>query len=188
MYASAFDQFDSRTHIVVRTANPAAAIAEIERVVKQIDPDVPVFNPETMSAHVSESLWQQRMAATWIGVFSLMALILAAIGLYGVIAQSVAQRTREVGIRVALGAAPGSVARLVLREGMTLALAGMALGVPATFAVSRIVDRYLEGIRGIDSTAFLATASLLAVVMLLACWMPARRASRIDPIEALRCE
>lgn len=101
-----------------------------------------------MAAHTADSLWQQRTAASWIGAFSLMALILAAVGLYGVIAQSVAQSTRELGIRMGLGATPASVSRLVLREGMALALVGAALGVPAAVASERIMRRMLEGIGG----------------------------------------
>jgi macrolide transport system ATP-binding/permease protein len=188
MYVPALADFDSRTHIVVRTANPTRAIADIQRVVREIDKDVPVFNPETMTAHAAESLWQQRTAASWISVFSLLALILAAIGLYGVIAQSVAQRTREVGIRMALGAAPASVSRLVMREGMTLALAGMAVGIPATVAISRAIRGLLVGIGGTNLLTLLCVAVVLTLVMLLACWIPARRAANVDPIEALRCE
>jgi len=189
MYLSALSEYDSRTHIVVRTASdPSSTLAEIERVVREIDKDVPVFHPETMSQHAADSLWQQRMAASWISVFSLMALVLAAIGLYGVIAQSVAQRTREVGIRIALGAAPASVSRLVIREGMTLALAGMMLGIPTSLALGRAMARFLAGIGGTTPSTMAGVAILLAAVMLLACWIPARRAARVDPIDALRCE
>jgi hypothetical protein len=116
MYVPLLAEYDSRTHIVVRTASdPASVIAEIDHVARNIDPDVPIYDLETMAEHTAESLWQQRTAAGWIGAFSLIAVILAGVGLYAVIAQSVAQRTREVGIRMALGAAPGSVSRLVIR-------------------------------------------------------------------------
>jgi putative ABC transport system permease protein len=189
MYAPALTDYDSRSHIVVRTASdPATVIAEIERVARSIDKDVPIYRPETMAAHTADSLWQQRTAASWIGAFSLMALLLAAVGLYGVIAQSVAQRTRELGIRMALGAAPASVSRLVLREGMALALAGTALGVPAAVASERIMRRMLEGIGGADLVTLLSVGFLLALVTLAACWIPARRAGRVDPLVALRYE
>jgi ABC-type antimicrobial peptide transport system permease subunit len=133
-------------------------------------------------------LWQQRTAASWIGAFSLLALMLAAVGLYGVIAQSVAQRTRELGIRMALGAAPKSVARLVLREGMTLAVMGTALGVPAALAAERMMRRMMEGIGGTDISILIGVGVLLSVVTLAACWIPARRAARVDPLVALRYE
>ncbi len=189
MYAPALTDYDSRSHIVVRTASdPANVIAEIERVARSIDKDVPIYRPETMAAHTADSLWQQRTAASWIGAFSVMALLLAAVGLYGVIAQSVAQRTRELGIRMALGAAPASVSRLVLREGMTLALLGTAVGVPSAVASERIMRRMLEGIGGADLVTLLSVGFLLALVTLAACWIPARRAGRVDPLVALRYE
>jgi putative ABC transport system permease protein len=189
MYSPVFSDYDSRTHIVVRTASdPVGVLAEVESMARSIDKDVPIYRPETMAVHTSESLWQQRTAASWIGAFSLMALFLAAVGLYGVIAQSVAQRTRELGIRMALGSAPASVSRLVIREGMTLALVGTALGLPAALASQRIMRRLLAGINGADLPIFLSIAVALALVMLAASWIPARRAARVDPLVALRYE
>jgi predicted permease len=189
MYVPVLSEYDSRARIVVRTkSDPANVLAGIERVARNIDKDVPIYHPETMAAHTADSLWQQRTAATWIGAFSLLALILAAVGLYGVIAQSVAQRTRELGIRMALGAAPASVSRLVLREGMTLAVAGTALGVPAALAAVRVMRRMVEGIGGTDLAILASVGVLLGVVTLAACWIPARRAARVDPVVALRYE
>jgi predicted permease len=189
MYVPVLSEYDSRTSIVVRTkSDPANVLADIERVARSVDKDVPIYHPETMAAHTADSLWQQRTAATWIGAFSIMALLLAAVGLYGVIAQSVAQRTRELGIRMALGAAPASVSRLVLREGMTLAVTGTALGVPAALAAVRGMRRMVEGIGGTDAAILAMVGVLLGVVTLAACWIPARRAARVDPLVALRYE
>jgi predicted permease len=189
MYAPALADYDGRSHIVVRTkSEPASVLADIERVARSVNQDVPIYRFETMDGHTADSLWQQRTAASWIGAFSLLALILAAVGLYGVIAQSVAQRTRELGIRMALGAAPKSVSRLVLREGMTLALTGTALGVPAALASERIMRRMLQGIGGTDLAILACVGALLAAVTLAACWIPARRAARVDPLVALRYE
>jgi putative ABC transport system permease protein len=189
MYSPVLSDYDSRTHIVVRTASdPAGILADIERVARSIDKDVPIYRPETMAVHTAESLWQQRTAASWIGAFSLLALILAAVGLYGVIAQSVAQRTRELGIRMALGAAPRSVSRLVIREGMALALIGTLIGLPTALASERIMSRLLAGIGGADVPMLIAIGIVLAIVMLAASWIPARRAARVDPLVALRYE
>jgi predicted permease len=189
MYVPALTDYESRTHIVVRTASdPAALLADIERVARSVDKDVPLYRPETMAVHTAESLWQQRTAASWIGAFSLLALILAAVGLYGVIAQSVAQRTRELGIRMALGAAPRSVSRLVIREGMTLALIGTSIGLPSALVSEGIIRRLLAGIGGTDVPMLLAIGMVLAIVMLAASWIPARRAAKVDPLVALRYE
>lgn len=189
LYAPVLSEYDSRTHIVVRTASVAGAseiLADVERVVRNIDKDVPIYHPETMEGHTADSLWQQRTAASWIGAFSMLALILAAVGLYGVIAQSVAQRTRELGIRMALGAAPASVSRLVMREGMVLAIAGIAVGVPAALGSDRIMRGMLEGIGAMDSGILFGVGCLLAAVTAVASWIPARRAARVDPLIALR--
>ncbi len=189
MYVPALWNYRGRTYVVFRTAaNPAGMIADVERAIRQVNKDVPVFGSQTMTQHAAESLWQQRMAATWIGAFSLMALALAAVGLYVVIAQSVAQRTRELGIRVALGAAPGGISRLVIRKGMTLAVLGMVIGIPAALALDGVMGSLLPGLNGKDPATLASIAILLAAVMLGACWIPARRAARVDPIVALRCE
>jgi ABC-type antimicrobial peptide transport system permease subunit len=117
-----------------------------------------------------------------------MALLLASVGLYAVIAQSVAQRTREVGIRMALGADRGSVAALVIKQGMVLSLAGVAIGFPAAIGFNGLVRRYIAGIEGRGLVSLAAISVLIVAVMLAACWVPARRAARLDPMEALRGE
>jgi predicted permease len=189
MYAPVLQNYDGRITVVVRTAgDPRGAIADLQRVLSDADKDLAGFAPQTMSEHIAESLWQQRMAASWIGAFSLMALIVAAVGLYAVIAQSVAQRTREVGIRMALGAAPGSVAGLVVREGILLAVAGLVIGVPVALGFAGVVRRSVAGVSDMEPVSFAGIALLLAAVMLAACWVPAHRAARVNPIEALRCE
>jgi predicted permease len=189
MYVPVFQEYDGRTHVVVRTASDThAGIAMIQRAVAATDKNVAVYAAQTGREHSADSLWQQRMAASWIGAFSFMALLLAAVGLYAVIAQSVAQRTREVGIRIALGANRRSVAALVIKQGLLLALAGISIGVPAAIGFNSLVRRYLAGIEGSGPLSLIAISMLLVVVMLAACWVPARRAARIDPMHALRCE
>ena len=187
MYVPLAQEYDGRVRVVVRTASGNRdGIAMIQRAVAATDKSVATYASETGSQHSADSLWQQRMAASWIGAFSFMALLLAAIGLYAVIAQSVAQRTREVGIRVALGASGRSVAALVIRQGMLLAVAGIAIGIPAAVGFNGVVRRYLAGIEGRDPIGLAAISMLLILVMLGACWIPARRATRIDPMQALR--
>lgn len=187
LYVPIAQEYDGRARVVVRTTSGnQAGIAMIQRAVVATDKSVAVFAAQTGAQHSADSLWQQRMAATWIGAFSLMALLAAVIGLYAVIAQSVAQRTREVGIRMALGASGRSVAALVIKQGMLLALAGILVGVPASVGFASLVRRYLAGIEGGNTLGLAAISLLLLLVMLGACWIPARRAMRIDPMEALR--
>jgi predicted permease len=188
MYVPLAQEYDGRVRVVVRTAGNRDGIAMIQRAVAATDKNVAVYAAETGAQHSADSLWQQRMAASWIGAFSFMALLLAAVGLYAVIAQSVAQRTREVGIRIALGANRSSVAVLVIKQGLLLAAAGISLGLPAAIGFNSLVRRYLAGIDGSDPGGFAVISIFLVLVMLSACWIPARRASRIDPMQALRSE
>ncbi len=187
LYVPIAQEYDGRARVLVRTASDSyAGIAMLQRAVAATDKSVAIYAVQTGPRHSSDSLWQQRMAASWIGAFSLMALLAASVGLYAVIAQSVAQRTREVGIRIALGADRRSVAALVIKQGMLLALAGISVGVPASIGFNRLVRRYLAGIDGSDPLSLAAISTLLVLVMLGACWIPARRATRIDPMQALR--
>ena len=189
LYVPIFQESNGRAWVVVRTASdPHAGIVEIQRALAVTDKNVAAGFAQTGPERSSDSLWQQRSAADWIGVLSVVAVLLAAVGLYAVIAQSVAQRTREVGIRLALGADRRSVAALVIKQGMLLALVGISIGIPAAIGFNALVRRYLAGIEGSSLVSLAAISSLIAVLMLAACWVPARRAARVDPTEALRGE
>jgi macrolide transport system ATP-binding/permease protein len=189
LYLPLLQNYDGRANLVVRTAgNPGAAVGGMEQTLQGIDRDLALFNAHTMSEHVARTLWQQRTAAAWTAGFSTLALVLAAIGLYAVMAQSVTQRRREVGIRTALGAAPAAISRLIVREGMVLVLVGVALGVPAAFSVADMLAGMIPGAGGVSAWILVASALVLSAVALLACWIPARHAARIDPVDALRSE
>lgn len=189
MYVSMRDNYDARARIVARTtSDPRAVVADVERAAREAAGDAPVYNVETMAEHTAASLWQQRMAANWIAAFSILAMILATVGLYSLIAQTVAQRIREVGIRMALGAKPQEVTRLIVGEGMRLTAFGMAAGIPAAFGFHRWLSSMILGVGRNDLANLVSIAIGLAAVLLLASWIPARRAARVDPIQALRCE
>ena len=143
---------------------------------------------KTMDARIGESLGPQRFAASLLAVFAGLAILLAAVGLYGLISYSVTQRTNEFGIRMALGAEPGDVLRLVLKQGAKLALAGAAAGIVAGLLLMRAMQSVLYGVSSADPVSFGGAAILLLVIALVACYVPARRATRVDPMVALRYE
>ena len=169
-------------------SGPGSLITSVRQQVKAVDPNLPVFGERMMEDVVSDSLAQRRFAMQVVGLFGVLALLLASIGIYGVMAYSVSQRTREIGIRVALGASRAIILRWVLRQGMLLILAGVATGLLGAFALTRLLRSLLFGVAPTDLITYGALAGLLAVVALLACYIPARRATKVDPLVALRYE
>ncbi|HKP85373.1 MAG TPA: ABC transporter permease [Blastocatellia bacterium] len=180
----------SRTmYLVVRTANnPAGVASGVRGEVWALDKDVPVTNVRTMNELLSDSVAQPRFRTLLIGVFAAIALILAAVGIYGVMSYSVTRRTHELGIRIALGAKPGDVLKLVVGEGMKLTLIGVSIGLGAAFALTRLMESLLFGITATDPATFVLIPLVLAGVALGACFVPARRATKVDPMVALRYE
>jgi putative ABC transport system permease protein len=174
-------------HVRARV-DPSTIAAAIRNETQALDKNVPLANPERMSDRVANSLYAARMGAILLGVFGGLALLLASIGLYGVMAFAVSRRTREMGIRVALGARPGDVFGLVLRQGMTLVAAGLVLGLIVAALVTRLLASFLYGVSTTDAFTFTAIPVLLTLVALLACYVPARKATRVDPLVALRYE
>jgi predicted permease len=175
--------------ILVRTANDPLSIASAARTaLQQLDPELPLAGVATMDQLLADSLSRSRFTMLLLGIFSAVALVLAAVGIYGLIAYSVTQRTQELGIRIALGAQRRDVLRLVLAQGARLTLLGVALGVFAALVLSRLLATLLFNVSATDPLTFTGVAALLAVVALLACFIPARRATRVDPIVALRYE
>jgi predicted permease len=173
---------------VETTADPSGIMPLVRRELRAMDPGLPVFNVQTLTQQISNSLWLARMGAYLLSVFGLLALVLAAVGIYGVISYSVSQRTHEIGIRMALGAQQAHILKLVLRRGMLLALVGMAIGLSVAFAATRLIVSLLYGVSAADPVTFAAIPMLLVAVALLACYLPARRATRVDPLLALRYE
>ena len=175
--------------IAVRTAgDPASMTKSIAAVVLSIDPDLPLDQVKTMDQIVDESLSGDRFGTVLFGSFAAVALLLAAIGIYGVMSFAVAQRTHEIGLRIALGASPAQVLRLVLREGILLALGGLLLGLGGAYFVGRLMKSLLYQVNAMDPTAVSAVTAVLLLSALLACYIPARRATQVDPMVALRDE
>ena len=175
--------------IAVRTAgDPASMTQSIAAVVLSIDPDLPLDQVKTMDQIVDESLSGDRFGTVLFGSFAAVALLLAAIGIYGVMSFTVAQRTHEIGLRIALGASPARVLRLVLREGILLALGGLLLGLGGAYFVGRLMKSLLYQVNAMDPTAVSAVTAVLLLSALLACYIPARRATQVDPMVALRDE
>ncbi len=175
--------------LAVRTAgDPARMLNAVSNEIRSVDPDQAVFEVATMEGLLAESIAKRRFVMLLLAVFAALALILAAIGIYGVMAYTVAQRTQEIGIRMALGAQTGDVLRLVVGQGIRLALGGVCIGLAAAFGLTRLMTTLLFGVRATDPLTFALISALLLLVALLACWLPARRATKVDPMIALRCE
>jgi putative ABC transport system permease protein len=176
------------TLLVRADGNPKNLIAAVRQEVKTLDDNLPAFNVVTLAENLDISLFPARFGALLLGGFGVLALVLATVGIYGVMSYSVSQRTHEIGIRMALGAQVNNVLKLVVGQGMLLVLVGMAVGLAAAFAVTRVVKNLLYGVSATDLATFAVITLLLFVVALLACYVPARRATKVDPLVALRYE
>ncbi|MSR21016.1 MAG: FtsX-like permease family protein [Gemmatimonadetes bacterium] len=182
-----FDAVFLTMSLVIRVErDPLALASAVERIVRELDPALPVANVQTLEETIAGAMAQPRFLTLLLGVFAGIALLLASVGTYGVMAHSVAQRNREIGIRMAMGAEPGSVRALVLRQGAGLAAAGLALGVLGALGLTRFLASQLYEVGPTDVRTFVTVPLILGGVALLACYIPARRATRIDPVEALR--
>jgi putative ABC transport system permease protein len=173
----------------VRTdGNPAAVMPAVLKQVQSMNSNMALTNPNTVQELLAGGLWAPRVAAALFGIFGLLGMVLASVGVYGVMAYMVAQRTNEIGLRMALGARPGDVSRLVVGQGMRLVAVGILAGIGSGLAVTRLMANLLFNVPTYDPLTFGAVAMLVAGVAFIAGWLPARRAARIDPVLALRQE
>ena len=188
-YVSYAYQPSRNTGLTLRTrGNPLQVVPAVRQAIRASDPGLPVFDVYTMEQVRQQGFWEYRFFGGMFSVFGGIALFLAAIGLYGVLSYSVSQRIREIGVRVALGAQNGHVMRLVLRQGMLLALFGIGFGLLFSFGATRVVASILYDTSPTDPLSFAGISSVLAGIAALACWVPARRALEVDPLESLRSE
>jgi putative ABC transport system permease protein len=175
--------------IVVKTDNQSVAMTNaIRNEILAVDKDQAVFNVTTLEQLLGESILLRRFFMLLLGGFAFLALVLAAVGIYGVMSYVVTQRTPEIGLRMALGAQVSDVLKLIVGNGMKLALIGIAIGLSGSFAATRLLTKLLFGVTATDSRTFVIVSGVLAVVVLLACYIPARRATKVDPLVALRYE
>jgi predicted permease len=188
-YRPLLRDYSTNVTLVARASgDPRAVIAALRREVQQLDPSLPLYNIGTLTEHMQVPLFPARMAAAVLGSFGVLALVLASIGIYGVMSYVVAGRTREIGVRMALGADRRNVLRLIVGQGMMLALIGLLIGLAVAFAVARLLTSLLYGVSPADPLTFTGIVFLLTVVAALACYIPARRATKVDPLVALRYE
>jgi predicted permease len=189
MYLPVLQNYRPGMTLVVRTmGDPKGIVSGVRQQVQALDSRLPVYDIKTMKEHMTYALWTTRMGAELSTTFGLLALLLAATGLYSVMAYSVSQRTREIGIRMALGAQQHDVLRLVAGQGMTLALVGVVIGLSVAFVATRILSSLLYGVSATDTVIFTGIPLLLAAVAFVACYIPARKATKVDPMVALRYE
>lgn len=186
--APEFDELRT-LHLALRTAvDPALTFASVRSTVSTIDPEIAVDHLQTMDTMVSDSVAPERFNLALVVLFAILAIFLAAVGVYGVLSYSISQRTREFGVRIALGAQPGRVLSMAISEGMKLALLGILIGLVCGFVMTRLMSSLLFGVTARDPITFVAVGVLVVLVSLTACYIPARRAMRVDPIVALRYE
>ena len=177
------------TSWVVRTKIPPAQLAgDVRRTILTIDPQQPISNVSTMEQMLSTGVRHQRFTLLLMIIFAALGILIAAVGIYGVVSYGVTQRTHEIGIRIALGERTGNVLRMIIENGLKIALIGIGIGTVASLMMVRLLSGLLFGVRPTDPVTFVAVAFLLLVVVLLACYFPARRATKVDPVVALRHE
>jgi predicted permease len=188
-FLPALQRPETFTNIVVRTELSPTAMASIVRdALRSVDPELPLLQPQALSARIAQTIADRRLALMLLGGFAALALVLASLGVYSVMAHLVAFRTSEIGIRMALGATPGAVMRMVLGHGRRLTLLGIVLGIAGAFFVSRLMQQVLFEVNPADPLIYVVVAATLLGVAEFASWLPARRATRIDPVTALRAE
>jgi putative ABC transport system permease protein len=175
--------------LIARTqGDPMAVARTVVQRLYEVDPNQPAGRIQSLEQYRADSIAAPRLTANLLGLFALLALAIAAAGIGGVMALAVSQRTHEIGVRMAIGARPAEIVRMILSQGMGLALVGVALGVASAFALTRAVKSFLFGVTPNDPATFLGVAAVLAAAALAACYLPARRAARVDPLRALRTE
>jgi putative ABC transport system permease protein len=189
VYSPDLEDMDDAMSFVIRvTGEPAGLISAVRRVVAEVEPNQALHNVMTMEQRLANTTTSRRLNTALLGSFAAVALLLAVVGIYGVMSYAVTQRTREIGMRMALGAQPGNVMRFVMGQGMRVVLMGAGIGLVGALALARVLRNLLFEVAPTDPATFLCVTLLLSAVALLACYIPARRAARIDPIVALRCE
>jgi ABC-type antimicrobial peptide transport system permease subunit len=175
--------------VMVRYEGDAAALTRaMEHEIHSVDPSLAIFNTTTMEEHMHDALFLPRFVGTLFSVFGVAGVLLATIGLYGVMSYTVSRRTKEIGVRMALGARATEVQRMIVRGGMRLALLSVVLGLPMALAAAKLATSLLYGVKPWDIATFTLVPLLLVAVSLMACWIPSRRASRVDPMMALRVD
>jgi putative ABC transport system permease protein len=174
--------------VVKTNGEPRALISAATKEVGAMDQNVPLFSVKTMDEYLSTSVARPRFSTTLLSIFAGVALVLTIVGLYGVMSYSVAQRTNEIGIRMALGAQSRDVLLMIVKQGSVLILLGLGIGLAGAYALTRLISSLLFGVTAKDPFTFAAVSVLLAMVALLACYIPALRATKVDPMNALRCE
>ena len=187
MYYPILQRPENFVSVLVRTdGDPAALAGSVRAALKAIDPGIPLNQPTTMAQFVADSMADRRLTMVLLAAFAGLALVLASLGVYSVMAYSVGQRAGEIGLRMALGARATDVRTMVVRHGLALTGIGIAIGLATALALTRLMNTLLYGVGASDPLTYLGIAALLAAVAALACWMPAQRAARVDPMVALR--